>query len=72
MLVGDPQQLKPVILLDKNINKQLRNAYHVAQEYDYIEKRHNRFYNDYKIKPMYYIENKDYTYQVKDFKSLIA
>ena len=37
MLVGDPQQLKPVILLDKNVNKALRNKYHIAEEYDYFD-----------------------------------
>ena len=37
MLVGDPQQLKPVILLDKNVNKALRNKYHIAEEYDYYD-----------------------------------
>lgn len=37
MLVGDPQQLKPVIVLDKSINKELRKKYHIAKEYDYIE-----------------------------------
>ena len=35
MLVGDPQQLKPVIVLDKNVNNALRNKYHIAEEYDY-------------------------------------
>ena len=37
MIVGDPQQLKPVIVLDKCINKELRKKYHIAKEYDYIE-----------------------------------
>lgn len=37
MLVGDPQQLKPVIVLDKCINKELRKKYHIAKEYDYID-----------------------------------
>ena len=37
MLVGDPQQLQPVILLDKKDNEVLRKRYSVAQEYDYVE-----------------------------------
>lgn len=37
MLVGDPQQLKPVIVLDKTINRELRKKYHIAKEYDYID-----------------------------------
>lgn len=37
MLVGDPQQLKPVILLDKQVNLSLRNKYHIAEEYDYFD-----------------------------------
>ena len=37
MLVGDPQQLQPVILLDSKDNQTLRKKYAVAQEYDYIE-----------------------------------
>lgn len=36
MLVGDPQQLQPVILLDKADNQTLRKKYSVAAEYDYI------------------------------------
>lgn len=36
MLVGDPQQLNPVVLLDKNVNESLRKKYNVAPEYDYI------------------------------------
>lgn len=35
MLVGDPQQLNPVILLDEIANQKLRKQYHVADEYDY-------------------------------------
>lgn len=35
MLVGDPQQLNPVILLDEVVNQKLRQKYHVADEYDY-------------------------------------
>ncbi|MCM1045471.1 MAG: AAA domain-containing protein [Candidatus Gastranaerophilales bacterium] len=35
MLVGDPQQLNPVILLDEMTNERLRKKYHVADEYDY-------------------------------------
>ncbi len=37
MLVGDPQQLNPVVLLDPNVNKSLRKKYNVAPEYDYID-----------------------------------
>lgn len=35
MLVGDPQQLSPVILLDEVTNHKLRQKYNVADEYDY-------------------------------------
>lgn len=35
MLVGDPQQLNPVILLDEVVNQKLRKKYNVADEYDY-------------------------------------
>ena len=35
MLVGDPQQLNPVILLDEVANQRLRKKYNVADEYDY-------------------------------------
>ena len=37
MLVGDPQQLKPVVVLDGNINKILMEKYHIPKEYDYIQ-----------------------------------
>ncbi|UTY30303.1 DEAD/DEAH box helicase [Treponema putidum] len=36
MLVGDPQQLNPVITLDENINKSLKEKYGVSDDYDYI------------------------------------
>lgn len=36
MLVGDPQQLQPVILLSVADNEALRKKYSVAPEYDYI------------------------------------
>lgn len=36
MLVGDPQQLNPVILLNSIDNAKLRKMYHVTDEYDYI------------------------------------
>lgn len=36
MLVGDPQQLKPVVLLDSLVNHQLRQKYAISDEYDYI------------------------------------
>ena len=35
MLVGDPQQLNPVIVLDELTNQTLRKKYHVTEEYDY-------------------------------------
>lgn len=35
MLVGDPQQLNPVILLDEVSNQKLREKYKVTEEYDY-------------------------------------
>lgn len=35
MLVGDPQQLRPVILLDPNINEKLKKKYGISEEYDY-------------------------------------
>ncbi len=35
MLVGDPQQLNPVILLDEVVNQKLRRKYAVSDEYDY-------------------------------------
>lgn len=38
MLVGDPQQLKPVILLDEKNNYILKNRYNVTDEYDYRNK----------------------------------
>ena len=37
VLVGDPQQLNPVVLLDRADNLSLRRAYNVGDEYDYIE-----------------------------------
>ncbi len=37
MLVGDPQQLNPVILLDKNINEKLKEQYMIKDEYDYCQ-----------------------------------
>ncbi len=37
ILVGDPQQLKPVILLDNTINKKLKQKYHIPKEYDYVD-----------------------------------
>ncbi len=37
MLVGDPQQLNPVITLDKNINEELKPKYKVNENYDYIK-----------------------------------
>lgn len=37
MLVGDPQQLSPVILLDEITNQKLRQKYNVSEEYDYCK-----------------------------------
>ncbi|MBR5033258.1 MAG: AAA family ATPase [Treponema sp.] len=37
MLVGDPQQLNPVITLDQNINDELKAKYNVNDSYDYIK-----------------------------------
>ena len=37
MLVGDPQQLNPVILMNSNDNEKLRRIYKIPQEYDYIK-----------------------------------
>lgn len=36
MLVGDPQQLNPVILLSQIDNRKLRKTYKITDEYDYI------------------------------------
>ncbi len=36
MLVGDPQQLNPVILLDSMDNSKLRKTYNITDEYDYV------------------------------------
>ena len=44
MLVGDPQQLNPVILLDEITKSKLRRKYHVSEEYDY---RKNSIYKTY-------------------------
>lgn len=38
MLVGDPQQLKPVIVLDEKNNYLLKQKYKIADEYDYRKK----------------------------------
>lgn len=35
LLVGDPQQLQPVIVMNPNDSKVLRNRYGVTEEYDY-------------------------------------
>ncbi len=37
MLVGDPQQLQPVVLLEDNVNEKLKKKYQVLDEYDYIK-----------------------------------
>lgn len=44
MLVGDPQQLNPVILLDELTNQKLRRKYEIADGYDY---RKNSIYKTY-------------------------
>ncbi|MCI8668660.1 MAG: DUF2726 domain-containing protein [Lachnospiraceae bacterium] len=44
MLVGDPQQLNPVILLDEMVNQKLKKKYNVSEEYDY---RKNSIYKTY-------------------------
>lgn len=44
MLVGDPQQLSPVILLDELVNERLKKRYCVSEEYDY---RKNSIYKVY-------------------------
>lgn len=44
MLVGDPQQLSPVILLDEMTNDKLKKRYAVSDEYDY---RKNSIYKTY-------------------------
>lgn len=35
MLVGDPQQLNPVILLNSSVNERLKKKYAISDEYDY-------------------------------------
>lgn len=44
MLVGDPQQLNPVILLDEITNVKLKKRYTISDEYDY---RKNSIYKTY-------------------------
>ncbi|MEA5037992.1 ATP-dependent RecD-like DNA helicase [bioreactor metagenome] len=44
MLVGDPQQLRPVILVDETTNDILKIKYRVSDNYDYIE---NSIYKTY-------------------------
>ncbi len=44
MLVGDPQQLQPVIQLDPRANETLKQRYSIAREYDYIQ---NSIYKTY-------------------------
>lgn len=36
LLVGDPQQLCPVVVLDETVNRSLKLKYRVANEYDYL------------------------------------
>lgn len=44
MLVGDPQQLNPVILLNRITNTQLKKKYAISDEYDYCD---NSIYKTY-------------------------
>lgn len=44
MLVGDPQQLSPVILLDSMDNDKLKKQYGITSEYDYLK---NSIYKTY-------------------------
>ena len=44
MLVGDPQQLNPVIVLDDTVNHTLRKKYGITEEYDY---KKNSIYKTY-------------------------
>ena len=44
MLVGDPQQLNPVIVLNPTVNELLKKMYCVTDEYDYIK---NSIYKTY-------------------------
>lgn len=44
ILVGDPQQLSPVIVLDPKNNNALKKRYGISREYDYIE---NSIYKTY-------------------------
>lgn len=44
MLVGDPQQLSPVIVLDPKNNEALKKRYKISKEYDYIQ---NSIYKTY-------------------------
>jgi len=44
ILVGDPQQLNPVIVLDSKVNSVLRTKYSIGPEYDYIN---NSIYKTY-------------------------
>ena len=37
LLVGDPNQLKPVILLNKDVNEQFKKEFHVSDYYDYCK-----------------------------------
>lgn len=44
MLLGDPEQLRPVILLDKNDNEKLKTKYGINDHYDYLENSIYRVY----------------------------
>lgn len=44
MLLGDPEQLKPVTVLDKNENEKLKAKYQIAENYDYLENSIYRVY----------------------------
>lgn len=46
MLVGDPQQLNPVVILDDATNKLLRKKYKISDTYDYCEKSVYKTYTE--------------------------
>jgi len=37
LLVGDPNQLRPVIVLEDSVNKKLMNKYNVPEQYNYLK-----------------------------------
>ena len=38
LLIGDPNQLRPVIILEEHVNIQLKEKYHISNVYDYKHK----------------------------------